>query len=67
MGTGTYEDVFNLIAIGGRARCSGTPGIEHVSPDPLSSPLPRYAAGTSNGDMKTLISYWLMILWYEYK
>ena len=45
-GTGTSEDVFNLLAIRGPTRGEGKPGIEPGSSDPKSSPLPlRHRGG----------------------
>ena len=45
MGTGTSEDVFNLLAIRGPTRSEGKPGIEPGSSDPQSSPLPLHHRG----------------------
>ena len=45
-GTGTSEDVFNILAIRGPTRGEGMPGIEPGSSDPQSSPLPlRHRGG----------------------
>ena len=53
MGTGTSEDVFNLLAIRGPTRGEGMPGIEPGSSDPQSSPLPlRHRGGLDLVDIK---------------
>ena len=44
-GTGTSEDVFNLLAIRGSTHGEGMPGIETGSSDPQSSPLPLRPRG----------------------
>ena len=57
-GTGTSEDVFNLLAIRGPTRGEGKPGIEPGSSDPQSSPLPlRHRGGQGFADDLALLSH----------
>ena len=57
-GTWTSEDVFNFIAVGGRASWLGT----NVDL-PIHCPVRYlYATGTGHGDMKTLIRCWRILL-----
>ena len=58
-GTGTSEDVFNLLAIRGPIHVEGKPGIEPGSSDPQSSPLPlRHRGGLKQRreDMSSALS-----------
>ena len=58
MGIGTSEDVFNLLAIRGPKRGEGKLGIELVSSNPQSSPLPlRHRGGQGFVDNLALLSH----------